>query len=52
MSDEAKLMTIIPKGTLVSEPDVINRVTLMFRTADDAIIFYEAIVEMTSEREP
>jgi hypothetical protein len=41
----ADKITIIPAGTVIFEPDGINRVTLMFPTENDAIVFYEMVCE-------
>lgn len=38
---EPKKMLIVPKDTVIFEPDDINRVIMMFPTQGDAIIFYE-----------
>ena len=42
------LMQIVPPGTVVYEPDAINRVTLQFATANDAIVFFEWLVSWGS----
>lgn len=39
-------VTIIPAGTMIFEPDGIHQVTLQFKNADDAIVFYEAFKEI------
>lgn len=39
----AQPMLAIPKGTVVFEPDGINRVSLMFPSQNDAIIFFEIV---------
>jgi hypothetical protein len=36
-------MLIIPKGTVLYEPDPIHRVILQFPTQEDAIIFYQRL---------
>ena len=36
---------IIPPGSLISEPDDINRVTITFPTKDDAILFFQVMRE-------
>lgn len=44
-------MLVIPKSTVIFESDDINRVTLMFPTKDDAIIFYEFFRELLAKGE-
>jgi hypothetical protein len=39
----AQPMVAIPKGTVVFEPDDINRVSLMFPSQNDAIMFFELV---------
>jgi hypothetical protein len=41
------LMTLLPAGTIIQAPDGINRVTFMFKSADDAIVFFEYFIEIT-----
>lgn len=39
-------MLVIPAGTAIFEPNAINEVTLQFKTANDAIIFYEWLMSV------
>lgn len=43
----AREMSFIPAGTIIAEPDGINRVMLMFETQEAAIIFYEMLVSVS-----
>ena len=44
MSEETK-MTLLPPGTLIYEPDGINRVVIQFENQDDAVFFYQFLVQ-------
>lgn len=46
-----KPMTVIPSGTVASSPDPIHRVTLMFPTADDAVVFFEWLLSVSESVE-